>query len=54
MFKNDVEKAIAKIHDAVTGKGQKLYSFSWNGLGVIIRDVSEGMLEEIGERATDV
>ena len=47
MFKNDVEKAIAKIHDAVTGKGQKLYSFSWNGLGVIIRDVSEGMLEKL-------
>ena len=47
MFKNDVEKAIAKIHDAATSKEQKLYSFSWNGLGVRIRDVSEAMLEKL-------
>lgn len=47
MFQNGIEKAVDKIHDAVTIREQKLDSFSWRSMGIKIKDVPEPSLEKL-------
>ena len=47
MLHNDIENAIASMHDVVTVKKQKLDNFSWTGLGIRLEDVQETSLKKL-------